>query len=132
MVRWVAETPWFSVRLHHWLRSDDTRAHHDHPWDFVTLVVKGRYFDEHSIDPVNAMGLTDVAVVEELRAPCLRYRHAAHRHAVRVVPTEHAWTILLTGPIVRRWGFWERVASGTSRFVKANKWFFKEGPHPCE
>jgi hypothetical protein len=32
LIRWRVETPWFSVRLHHWLGPDDERAQHDHPW----------------------------------------------------------------------------------------------------
>jgi hypothetical protein len=44
--RWVLNLgPLGSIRLHRWIRSDDKRAKHDHPADFVTLVLKGSYTD---------------------------------------------------------------------------------------
>ena len=36
VIRWRFETPWGSIRLHHWLAPDDDRAKHDHPWSFTT------------------------------------------------------------------------------------------------
>jgi hypothetical protein len=37
------------------------------------------------------------------------------------------WTLLLTGPKVRRWGFWV-----SKKFKKSNKYFLGHGSHPCE
>lgn len=34
-----------SIRVHHILRSDDDRAYHDHPWPFVTVILKGGYYE---------------------------------------------------------------------------------------
>lgn len=45
MFRWVFVFFGFSIRLHHWIRSDDKRFFHDHPWSFITLVLKGQYTD---------------------------------------------------------------------------------------
>jgi hypothetical protein len=45
--RWVLPLgPLGSLRLHHWLASDDLRAYHDHPSHFATLVLRGGYWDE--------------------------------------------------------------------------------------
>lgn len=33
--------------MHHWLGPDDDRAFHDHPWWFLTLVLRGGYADRH-------------------------------------------------------------------------------------
>lgn len=115
VIRWIAEAPWISVRVHHWLGPDDDRAFHDHPWSFLTFVVRGGYIDMHP-------GGFDM-----LWAPAVRFRPALHRHTVVPHPEVGAWTVLLTGPIVRPWGFWQ---DGT-RFVKANKWFLSRGHHPC-
>jgi hypothetical protein len=115
VIRWIAEAPWASVRVHHWIGPDDDRAFHDHPWGFLTFVVRGGYIDYHP-------GGFDM-----LWAPAVRFRPALHRHTVIPHPVTGAWTILLTGPIVRPWGFWQ---DGT-RFVKANKWFLTKGHHPC-
>lgn len=113
VIRWRAETVLGSVRLHHWLGPDDDRAFHDHPWWFVTLVLRGGYDDETP------------AGTERLRAGSVRFRPALHRHTVRPWPGG-AWTILVTGPRSRSWGFWLN-----GKFFKANKWFAARGHHPC-
>lgn len=112
--RWVVEFGHFSIRIHHFLASDDDRAFHDHPWWFLTLVLRGSYTDWNP------------AGFDVLRAGSIRYRPAYHRHTVL---TEGVWTLVVTGPRMRQWGFWDRMSG---RFVKANKWFFTRGHHPCE
>jgi hypothetical protein len=113
VIRWIAETPWISVRIHHWTGPDDDRAFHDHPWWFLTFVVRGSYTDKNP------------AGDDHLRAPAIRFRPALHRHTV-VPDPGGAWTVLLTGPIIRPWGFWLG-----EKFTKANKWFLSRGHHPC-
>lgn len=114
VIRWRIETRIGSVRLHHWLGSDDDRAFHDHPWWFCTLVLKGGYVDKSPNRD------------EYLRAGAIRYRPAQHQHTVVPLPGG-AWTLLVTGPKVRDWGFWF-----DGKFRKANKWFAKFGHHPCD
>src|SRR4051812_20885395 len=43
--RWVFVFFGYSIRIHHWIRSDDKRFFHDHPWGFLTIVLKGSYID---------------------------------------------------------------------------------------
>lgn len=113
--RWVIEFPkHFSIRLHHFVASDDDRAFHDHPWWFVTLVLKGTYTDWSPRGH------------DTLGPGSIRYRPALHRHTVL---TEGVWSLVITGPKFRAWGFWDET---TGKFVKANKWFFTRGHHPCE
>lgn len=113
VIRWMVETPLGSLRLHHWLAPDDDRAFHDHPWWFLTFVLKGGYND---MSPDGC---------ERLRAPAVRFRRAHHRHTVRPY-IDGAWTVIITGPKERLWGFWLG-----DKFVKANKWFLTRGHHPC-
>lgn len=114
LIRWRLELPFGSFRVHHWLGPDDDRAFHDHPWWFLTLVVRGGYSD------VNPKGC------DILRAPALRFRPALHRHTVKPLPGG-AWTVMVTGRKVRAWGFWR----GGTKFIRANKWFLSHGHHPC-
>lgn len=113
MVRWGIETQLGSIRVHHWLAPDDDRAFHDHPWWFLTFVFSGGYTD------VGPRG-RDVVT-----APAVRYRPALHQHTV-FPHAQGAWTLLITGPKARAWGFWRH-----GKFRKANKWFAKYGHHPC-
>jgi hypothetical protein len=112
-IRWRLETPIGSVRVHHWLASDDKRAFHDHPWWFITLVLYGGYTDK---SPTGE---------DHLRFGSIRYRPANHQHTV-FPDAKGAWTLLITGKKTRSWGFWLN-----DKFYKANKWFGKYGHHPC-
>jgi len=92
MHRYVLNLKWFSLRLHIWHGSDDTRFMHDHGWDFVTFVLKGSYTD------VTESG------EEQLTAGSVRYRPAEHLHYVGS-PKNPTVTLLFCGPPKRKWGF---------------------------
>jgi hypothetical protein len=72
--RTLLNLKWFSVRVHEWIRSDDARYFHDHPWSFLTLVLRGSYVDVSS------------AGRDKLRTGSIRFRRAEHRHYVEVPP----------------------------------------------
>lgn len=138
-----------SIRLHHWLRSDDKRFKHDHPADFITLVLRGGYTDlangegRYPIAPercgvcrghpgtvcdVCGNGLRN----ERMRPGMIRRRAAEHAHTVAVDPGG-CWTLVYFFPYKRAWGFWvPRRRDGTMRFKKANKFFLEHGHHPCD
>lgn len=116
VVRWVLDLWRFgmgSIRLHHWLRSDDLRAPHDHGWWFVSLVLWGSLIDRTDRSDTRR-GWLSVSFFDPL-----------HRHSV--VVEEPAWTLLITGKECRTWGYWVN-----GRFRKRNKYFFEHGHHdPC-
>lgn len=146
--RWMVELKDVgSVRLHHWLCSDDQRAFHDHPWWFCTLVLKGDYYDRSPATTLACLkcGRTDltwnhlcpehgwidlvekeVDVVDHLTAGSVRRREARHRHTVIPGP-RGAWTLLVTGPEIRQWGFWVK-----GKFRKRNRYFYDHGRHVCD
>lgn len=112
--RWVIDFWFFSIRLHHWLSSDDQRNFHDHPWWYLSLVLKGGYTDRNPEDSIR-------------RTPgSINFFPATHQHTV-LVDKGGCWTLLITGREKRTWGFWVG-----KRFRKRNKYFFEHGHHPCE
>jgi hypothetical protein len=125
--RWVIETPLFSIRLHHWLHSDDTRSFHDHPWNFYSFIFRGAYTDV-SPDPVLNLSnhLEGKLVFDRLSAPAFTYRRANHKHYVRV-DEGGCWSILVTSPKIRRWGFWLR-----DKFVISYRYFYRFSNHTCD
>ena len=99
MHRWwlIPRNPVFNVYLHHFLRSDDDRALHDHPWPSLSILLRGSYL-EHTIQE----GGIHHRRVRRAGAIVLRGPRSAHR-----IELHHGacWTLFLTGPRLRNWGF---------------------------
>lgn len=102
MHRWILETPWFSLRIHHILRSDEDRALHDHPWNFASLILWGGYFEVTQERDL----LDRTRHVQTWHGPLsLRRLRAETLHRVVIPEGRSAWTVVWTGPILRKWGF---------------------------
>lgn len=107
----IPRNRFFNVYVHEFLRSDDDRALHDHPWLFnASWLIDGEYL-EHTI---RAGG---VGVAAQRKAGDWKFRWGAAPHRVELrVEVEHGhgwsvgfpvscWTVFITGPVVREWGF---------------------------
>jgi hypothetical protein len=103
LLRWwvIPRNRFFNIYLHRFLRSDDDRALHDHPWLFnCSILLKGEYL-EHTPKGVARRVAGDWK---------FRWGRATHRVELldwypgskRKAP---CWTLFITGPIVREWGF---------------------------
>lgn len=99
MLRWwiIPRNRLFNVYLHCFLRSDDDRALHDHPWINLSLLLDGRY-TEHSI---RAGG---IQVRKDRKAGGMKFRWPGAAHRVELTHGP-CWTLFITGPVVRNWGF---------------------------
>jgi len=104
MLRWylIPRNPWLNVYLHKFLRDDDDRALHDHPWWFLSLMIRGAYCETR---PTNILGET-MNWTTTRQAPSIAFRRAEDRHRVALIDGKPCWTIVVTGPKVRDWGFW--------------------------
>lgn len=100
LLRWyvVPRNPWLNVYLHQFLHDDEDRALHDHPWWFISLMLKGGYFE------VTQTGFKGRGF------PSIVYRKPEYAHRV-VLPRkpnnepQPCWTLVITGRVVRDWGF---------------------------
>jgi len=112
--RWwvIPRNRFFNIYLHNILADDDDRAEHDHPWWSLSIILRGGY-----METING--------ICHMRHPgTIRWRRATEHHRLslfscrwrwkgwpwkrtlvfdRVVP---CWTLFITGPKVREWGFW--------------------------
>jgi hypothetical protein len=98
--RWfiIPRNRFFNIYLHHFLRSDDDRALHDHPWVNCSVILKGQY-TEHTID-AGGIHRHDLRRAGEIKVrPSGRI---AHRVELTSGP---CWTLFMTGPRYRQWGF---------------------------
>lgn len=114
--RWylIPRNPIFNTYLHNFRRSDDDRALHDHPWINFSFLLEGSYV-EHSI----AAGGVNRRVHRQAGDWKFRTPRTAHRVELR----DHAecWSLFITGPRLREWGFhcpagwrhWREFTSGT-------------------
>lgn len=87
----------FNIYLHYFMRSDDDRALHDHPWWNLSFLLKGRYV-EHTI-PAGG-----VNVRKEYQSGDFKFRFAKAAHRIELIDGP-CWTLFITGPRVRDWGF---------------------------
>lgn len=54
LIRWTFILFGYSMRIHHWIKSDDDRFFHDHSSDLLSIVLKGHYWNVKPIDPYKA------------------------------------------------------------------------------
>lgn len=102
LLRWfvIPRNPFFNIYLHEFRRSDDDRALHDHPWLFnCSILLDGEYL-EHTPDGMQYRCAGDWK---------FRWGRAVHRIQLlqplgRAKPIR-CWTLFVTGPRVREWGF---------------------------
>jgi hypothetical protein len=153
--RWfvIPRNPIFNIYLHQFLRSDDDRALHDHPWWFVSMMLVGKYREympgggaegqrgtgaegtgrggaeeqrikgaggvsgEQSTGEGAASHHSPITrhpgdwICETRRGGSIAFRRAEHRHRVELLKRDDGtpipcWTVVLTGPNMRTWGFW--------------------------
>ena len=89
----IPRNAWFNVYLHKFTADDDHRALHDHPWWSISLLLKGR-LTEH-------LPKMQQREIEQFKPV---YRPVGHPHRM-TLQTRTAWTLFITGPVVRQWGF---------------------------
>lgn len=93
-----------NVYIHRFLRSDDDRALHDHPWPWRTIVLEGEYLEHRPADPNDPSGPT---VTHHHRAGDIGTRRSGtEAHRVELIDGKPALTLFVTGRREREWGFW--------------------------
>lgn len=100
LLRWflIPRNRFFNLYVHLFLRSDDDRALHDHPWMNMSVVLAGEYL-EHQI-------LAGGVHVRNVRRAGDWYLRPTGRLAHRVeLHNGPCWTLFVTGPRYREWGF---------------------------
>jgi hypothetical protein len=101
--RRVIQTPLFGIYLHHIYQPDSDRDPHDHPWPFVSIMLRGGYSEEVWQVKAGELGATPRTIA--------RRRWSAHGTGLRVAHIIRTLrpgtvTLVLTGRHSRTWGFW--------------------------
>jgi hypothetical protein len=113
LLRWhvIPRNRFFNIYLHNFLRDDDDRALHDHPWISCSIILRGGYL-EHQPQGVFSRKAGRVY----FRWATQAHRIELHRgywccwdssvwHPDSNAPVRPTWTLFITGPKVREWGF---------------------------
>lgn len=96
---WCIQKMGFAVRIHEILRSDSGRDPHNHPWPYLTIILKGAYIEERYDDAGN---LIDA----EWHGPgSILYRPANSWHKLWLREGRTVTTLFITGKKCQRWGF---------------------------
>jgi hypothetical protein len=111
LLRWcvLPHNSFLNVYLHKFVGSDEP-VPHDHPWPFFSIVL-GRCYIE----------VTDAGRL--WRGPLsFAFRDARFNHFVELLRDRRGreipcWTIVITGPRCRAWGFWCPRVVGPAQFI---------------
>lgn len=89
----IPRNPVFNIYVHQFIRDDDDRAEHDHPWLSLSWLMHG-------------------ALREQIRGTyrmitqgMWTFRTARAQHRLEVVYPRETWTLFITGWRMRDWGF---------------------------
>lgn len=137
MLRWwvIPRNKWFNIYLHKFLRDDEDRAAHNHPWVSWSFILKGSYTEYRPIKFLNSFsGKVEIIGYETevfKRFSFIR-RKADYYHRIELfkdkqyIPREDGlgiqrreedsmplkfyaprsvWTLFITGPKIQDWGF---------------------------
>lgn len=125
LIRWTFIIFGYSMRIHHWIKSDDNRFFHDHSADLLSIVLKGRYWNVKPFDinlPPIYKGNNNSKwfYVEGIFNSWYNFFHmknsiwfskAEDRHYLSI-PKCGAWTLMFEGRPRHKWGF----------YVNGHKW----------
>ncbi len=123
LYRWyLIKREWLSVFLHKFVRSDEDRALHDHPWSFVVIPIWRGYIEHSDVEnPLTG----ERSLVKHRVYPLIssRWRQAEYRHRVELLTDQHgqllpSWSIFIHFKRRRLWGMWP-----SNVFTAWNKWW---------
>lgn len=94
--RWwvIPRNRFFNIYLHNIRNNDDDRALHDHPWWNLSIILRGGYVE-----------FTPAGRKVRVKGQ-VAFRRAAQLHRLELIaPSIDTWTLFITGPVIRVWGF---------------------------
>lgn len=106
MNRWyIVRTPFGGMYLHWFMRDDDDRALHDHPWPSLSIAIEGAILEiyaPHGTDPRDK----NCHHRRYIYPRDVTFRTARHSHRITLLNGLPACTLFFFGPRIRQWGFW--------------------------
>lgn len=127
LIRWTFIFFGYSIRIHHWIKSDDDRYFHDHSADLLSIVLKGQYWNvkpydntknpneylpfytENGKDLLNQRWCHVEGIFNSWynffnMKNSIWFSKAEDLHYLRI-PKGGAWTLMFEGKPKQKWGF---------------------------
>ena len=107
----------FNFTLHKIVRSDDPIMH-DHPWGYLTIILKGGYWEHRPIFNETGKMITEFVI---WKGPGSIIRRKANEyHWLELDQDKPATTLFFMGPQKRDWGFLVETKKGMYRWIENN------------
>lgn len=102
----LIQTPWFGIFIHAIRTVDPRPTLHDHPWSFLSIILKGGYYERVFAE--------DGRIIPR-RIKWFNWKPLgktpSHKdaHTIFMLDRSPTWTLMFVGPKRRRWGYWENT-----------------------
>lgn len=105
--RWrVIETPWFNIYVHYIAKSDADRHSHSHPWNFITLILKGGYVTRITKYVADAAHFRMLPVSKYLHCKMGSVHRLEYTQFHKIKLVKPTWTLVFTGKrLNENWGY---------------------------
>lgn len=131
-IAWIFQKLGIAIRIHKILRSDNGRDFHNHPWNFISVILKGCYFevtpkfDENGFyQGENKTFYTDNDVLfrqhkhfHRLQLLVRSFYNEKDEYAISYMPV---WTLFITFRKRCSWGFMQKPYGITPHFLYKDK-----------
>lgn len=98
-----------AIRVHIIKRSDSDRAFHDHPWPYVTVILRGGYWEVTPVFDASGLYQGDRRVWHGPGS--VLFRDAKSWHRLELPQQATATTLFITGRWQQKWGFLPQPAT---------------------
>lgn len=95
----------WSIRIHHIIGPDPDEHPHDHPWDFISIPLRGAYHE--NVYTLHRWGEKAGSLTNVPRTVRWFSRHRAEdaHKIMRLLRPKGVWTLFITGRERKKWGF---------------------------
>lgn len=111
----IVQTPWFGLYLHRFDGPDPRPTLHDHPWPFLSFVLRGGYVERR-------LNTLTMKVDENHRVRFVNRMPTHGAHAIMRLTRSPTWTLMVVGRRVRTWGYLEPVFDGPGSDPRKWQW----------
>ena len=107
LTRWrLIHTPWFGILLHKIDGPDPDQDPHDHPWNFISIVLRGGYTEQlTALIPLSSTKRIRATTFQSWNWLSVHKMPLGKYHKIVTLHKKPTWTLILTGPRKREWGF---------------------------